>query len=96
MCGPTPQLHDAPMTSTTASIIALRPATDADARTLDELSQLDSARTLERPAVLAVVDDSPVAAISLADGRIVADPFTRTEDVVALLRARVERLREAA
>jgi hypothetical protein len=74
---------------TESSIIAFRPATEDDDRVLDELSQLDSKRPLARPAVLAVVDGEPVAAVSLDDGQVVADPFTRTEDVVSLLRATV-------
>jgi hypothetical protein len=74
------------------SVIAFRPATSDDDRVLRELSQLDSAREISSPAVLAVVDGAPVAAVSLSDGRVVADPFTRTEDVVALLRARVASL----
>ena len=74
------------------TVIAFRPATSDDRQVLRELSQLDSAREIASPAVLAVVDGEPVAAVSLADGRVVADPFTRTEDVVALLRARVASL----
>jgi hypothetical protein len=74
---------------TANSIVAFRSATSDDSRVLRDLAQLDSARPLTGPAVLAVVDGEPVAAVSLADGQVVADPFTRTEDVVALLRARV-------
>ena len=81
------------MTATTT--IAFRSATADDDRVLRDLSELDSARPVERPAVLAVVDGQPVAALSLSDGRIVADPFTRTEDVVDLLRARVSWLAAA-
>jgi hypothetical protein len=75
-----------------STVIAFRTATADDDRVLHELSLLDSVRPLERPAVLAIVDGWPVAAISLRDGQIVADPFTRTEDVVRLLRARVAAL----
>ena len=75
-----------------STTIAFRSATDEDDSVLQDLSALDSHRPLERPAVLAIVDGSPVAAISLSDGQIVADPFTRTEDVVGLLRARVAAL----
>src|SRR4051794_5485222 len=74
------------------STIAFRSATADDERVLHELSELDSARPVQRPAVLAVVDGTPVAAVSLSDGRIVADPFTRTEDVVTMLRARAAAL----
>ena len=91
MCGPTPQGDHVRMTNTnsTNSIIAFRPATADDDRVLRDLSELDSAKPVERPAVLAAVDGQPVAAVSLSDGRIVADPFTRTEDVVRLLRSRI-------
>src|SRR3954470_23184112 len=74
------------------STISFRSATPDDERVLHDLSELDSARPVQRPAVLAVVDGHPVAAVSLTDGRIVADPFTRTEDVVTMLRARVAAL----
>jgi hypothetical protein len=72
---------------TNSSTIAIRPAAAADDQALRTLAELDSARPLRRPAVLAVVDGRPLAALSLADGRIVADPFRPSADVVALLRA---------
>jgi hypothetical protein len=78
------------MTST--STIILQQATAADDAALRELSQLDSARTVSRPALLAVVDDKLLAAISLRDGRLVADPFVATEAAVALLRVRASAL----
>jgi hypothetical protein len=74
------------MTST--STIILQQATAAEDEALRELSQLDSARTVFRPALMAIVDDRLIAAISLRDGRVVADPFVETEDAVALLRVR--------
>jgi hypothetical protein len=75
-----------------SSVIAFRTATSEDDSLLRDLSALDSHPPLQRPAVIAVVDGSAVAALSLRDGQIVADPFTRTEDVVGLLRARVAAL----
>ena len=74
------------MTST--ATVSIRIATADDDALLRELSALDSARALQRPALLAVVDGTPVAAGSLTDGRIVANPFAPTEDVVRMLRAR--------
>ena len=74
---------------TDSSIIAIRVAGADDDSVLRDLSLLDSARPLQRPAVMAVVDGEPVAAISLDDHRVVADPFTPTEDAIAILRARV-------
>ena len=78
------------MTST--STIILQQATAAEDAALRELSQLDSARTVSRPALMAVVDDKLLAAISLRDGRVVADPFAATEAAVALLRVRASAL----
>jgi hypothetical protein len=73
------------MTST--ATLSIRTATDADDAVLARLSALDSARSIRRPALVALVDGRPVAATSLADGRTVADPFTPTADVVRVLRA---------
>jgi hypothetical protein len=79
------------MTST--STLSIRTATAADDAVLRDLSALDSARPLQRPALLALVDGTPVAAASLRDGRVVADPFSPTDDVVRMLRAPVHRPR---
>jgi hypothetical protein len=86
------------MTESRLSSIALRPATGADDRVLAALSELDSAPRLGRPAMLALVDQAPVAAISLDDGRVVADPFHRTQEVVDMLRVQrcASRARAAA
>src|SRR3954447_23518399 len=90
MYRPPPQGDHAHMLD--SSVIAFRTATADDDQVLRDLSALDSHEPLQRPAVLAIVDGAPVAAVSLSDGQIVADPFTRTEDVVVLLRARVAAL----
>jgi hypothetical protein len=74
---------------TNSSTIALRTATDRDTAILDKLSALDSAPPLHGPAVVALVDGRPVAAASLHDASVVADPFVPTADVVELLQARV-------
>lgn len=64
-------------------------ATGSDDRIVAKLAALDSARTPDGPVVIALVDGRPVAAASLVDGRVVADPFQPTADVVELLQARV-------
>jgi hypothetical protein len=62
---------------------------DADDRVaLSTLAQLDSADAPAAPVLLAESGDRLVAALSLADGRAVADPFRRTADVLHLLRVR--------
>ena len=73
----------------TQSTLTLRPATAADAVDLHRLAALDSARDLGGDVLLAEVDGRPVAALSPAEGRVVADPFTYSDHAVALLRARV-------
>jgi len=79
------------MTST--STIVLQQATAEHDGALRTISQLDSARTVSRPALMAVVDGRLLAAASLHDGRIVADPFAETEEAVTLLRLRTAALR---
>jgi hypothetical protein len=59
-----------------------------DDAVLHRLAQLDSADDPAAPALLALVDGEPAAALSLADGRAIADPFRRTADAVELLRLR--------
>jgi hypothetical protein len=81
---------------TNLSTIAFRPATDRDAAILDKLAALDSAPPLHAPAVVALVDGRPVAAASLSDASVVADPFLPTADVVELLQARVAATASAA
>jgi hypothetical protein len=76
------------MTSTASSPITIRRATDDDARALDRLARLDSQRLPAGPHLVALIDDVPVAATSLASGRTVANPFAATDHVVALLAAR--------
>jgi hypothetical protein len=81
-----------PMTSSAASI-SLRRATLADERAVAYLAQLDDAERLTGDVLVAYDGDRAVAAMSMADGRTVADPFTRTAHVVALLRLRAQQQR---
>jgi hypothetical protein len=74
---------------------AIRPATAADARALARVAALDSQRPLAAPVLLAEEGGVAVAAISLADGRVVADPFRPSAAAVAGLRARVRALHAA-
>jgi len=55
---------------------------------LELLAALDDASPLQRPVLLARVDGEPVAALSLQDGRVVANPFVPSEPAVAHLRLR--------
>jgi hypothetical protein len=72
--------------------IVIRTASHADEGVLRRLAALDEAPPIARPALLAEVDGVPRAALALASGRVVADPFARTTALVALLRLRAELL----
>ena len=71
----------------TASTISLRHATAADEHVLRDLAALESTRLPGGPFLVADVDDEVVAALSLSDGIAIADPFRRTAELVALLKA---------
>jgi hypothetical protein len=75
-----------------APTVALRVADSDEAPVVRRLAALDDARPLEGPALLAVIDGEAVAAISLLDRRVVANPFVPTRDVVELLRVRAEHI----
>jgi hypothetical protein len=72
--------------------LTLRYAFPDDYATLTRLSALDTAEPLAEPVLIAEVDGEARAALSLADGRVVADPFHRTVPLVELLRARASQL----
>jgi hypothetical protein len=73
---------------TSPASLSLRAAGPADRAALTTLAALDSAAPLREPVLLAHDADNPVAALSLADGRAVADPFSRSAEALALLRLR--------
>jgi hypothetical protein len=81
------------MTTPESSTLALRVADTDDAVALRRLAALDDSAPLEGPVMLALVDGQAVAALSLSDDRIVANPFLPTADAVALLGMRVAQLR---
>ncbi len=72
--------------------VLIRLARDGDSRRLRDLADLDSASPLAGPALIALVAEEPWAAVSLHDGRIIADPFRATAPAVALLRVRASQL----
>lgn len=72
--------------------VTLRLATANDEELAGVLAQLDSAEPLVGRKLLAFVDGWPVAALSLEDGRVVANPFAPTAQAVAMLRLRASQL----
>ena len=73
--------------------IVIREAQEADARQLARLAALDEGRVPAGRALVAEVDGTFAAALGLDDGAVLADPFRRTAETVALLRLRANQLR---
>jgi hypothetical protein len=72
--------------------VVIRLATSADRRALEVLAELDSARPPGGESLIGELLGRPVAALSLNDGQLIADPFVATGDVVDLLRLRARQL----
>ena len=75
-----------------ASPVTLRLATAADAGALHSLADLDDNARPAEPVLLGEIHQRPLVALSLADGRVVADPFACTHELVDLLRLRARQL----
>jgi hypothetical protein len=73
--------------------ITIRPARSVDAWAIARLAALDSAKPLIGDVLLAETDGIPVAAVAIADGTAVADPFVASAETVAVLRMRAAQLR---
>ena len=81
--------------STTTDTVTIRHAGSQDAVALKLLAMLDSTPPLRGPVLVAESGGLVLAAMSLQDGHVAADPFFPTADLVELLRARAERLEVA-
>ena len=78
------------MSPQTAQIL-IRPAYADDYAALARLAALDSADSVPpRPLLLAEVDGTLRAALSLRDGTTIADPFFETVGLLTLLSAHAE------
>jgi hypothetical protein len=74
----------------------VRLATEEDARALSKLAQLDSQRPLGGQILIGELDGHAAAAISLADNRVVSDPFKATAQIAQMLRMRAAGLHAVA
>jgi hypothetical protein len=70
------------------SLLTIRRAHAEDDQALRALAIIDSAPPLTGDVLVAQLDGSDVAAISLTDGRSIADPFRPSADTVEILRLR--------
>ena len=68
--------------------IVIRRATERDGAAVTRLADLDSRPVPRGELLLAAVDGELRAALPLAGGELVADPFKPTEPLAALLRLR--------
>ena len=75
--------------------ISIHPATASDRPAVERLAALDSAAVPAGEVLIAEVGGEPVAAIEVATGSTVADPFRRTAGPVDLLTVRARHLLEA-
>jgi hypothetical protein len=73
--------------------ITIRGAGPEDGSALSRLAQRDSRPVPEGAVLIALVGGESRAAISLASGEAIADPFHHTEELVGMLTLRRSRLR---
>ena len=76
-----------------ANTYRIRLATDADADTLRRFAEFDSGRPLAGRVLVGQIADVPAAALSLRDGRVLADPSRRSGHLLANLRVRADAVR---
>jgi hypothetical protein len=76
-----------------AAPLVIRIATPSDDAAIQRLAELDSARPFRGAALVAELNDELVAAVSLANGREVANPFVPTREILDLLRIRAKQLK---
>src|SRR3954470_24679773 len=88
-------MPSAPQIPVAESTLVIRVATRFDDADLHRLAALDSAQPLAGRIIVAQSDGRIDAALSLDDGRTIADPFRPTAGLVDVLRARAARLRGA-
>ena len=79
-------------TSTDTDGISIRRLGGGDRADLERLAQLDSRAAPEGALLGLAVEGRLVAAISVATGESIADPFSRTRELRALLELRADQL----
>jgi hypothetical protein len=76
---------------TSSADLTLRHATAADDAGLTRLAALDSSRVPSGELLVAELDGTLVAAMSIDTGAVIADPFEHTAGIVESLRIRASR-----
>jgi hypothetical protein len=78
------------------SLLTIRRATTEDDQALNALAIVDSSLPLSGDILVAQLDGAVMAAISVTDGRAIADPVRRSADTVEVLRLRARQERRSA
>lgn len=76
----------------TVAPLTIRFADSQDGRSLVALAALDSGEPLVLPVLVAELNRELRAALSMADARVIADPFHPTAELIELLRTRRQQL----
>jgi hypothetical protein len=84
------------ITEFTSEPVTIRHAASSDLPALRRVAERDSARLIERPAVVAMTGGEVRAALSLSDGSVIADPFHATAELVEMLQAHVRAVKRSA
>jgi hypothetical protein len=71
-----------------ANRYVIRHSSAGDDAQLRRLAEMDSQRPLTGPILVGLLDGRPAAAVSLEDGRVIADPLARTGELSVHLRTR--------
>ena len=72
--------------------VVIRLATPDDRSSLGLLAELDSREVPAGATLIAEQQGRPVAALSMTNGEVIADPFVPTREVLELLRLRAGQL----
>jgi hypothetical protein len=75
--------------------ITIRPLRAEDVAAVELLAELEERPVPPGPLLLAEVEGTVEAAIDIADGRTIANPFSESGSVVSLLHLRAAQLRAA-
>jgi len=85
--------HETTTTINTEMTIRRMDVSESDRASVARLADLDSREELEGPVLGIEVEGSLLAAISLATGEVVSDPFSRTAELRKVLELRAAQLR---
>jgi hypothetical protein len=84
--------HESAPTINTEMTIRRMDVGDSDRKAIAELAALDSREALAEPVLGIEVEGKVLAAISLATGEMISDPFSRTAELRTLLDLRARQL----